>query len=287
MELRVHDRGLPHLLPVLLDAQVLPVEVARELVAVVDVDPPVVHLKELSDDEVLRLADDRVWLSHAGGDVRDRVLFQRGPPPEDGEGVAAGVPCQVLVDLHGVVRQVVVHVVVQAGAVVRGVVPEALEAQDLAVVPQELLQPLVLVVPAEEELVVLPALRDLAAPRRRQPVGLRGLLAGPEGVQGHLLRALAVAARLLVEGAGEVVAVGEPVDAAVDVDAAPALQVLVGEEAASRLLRPGEAVALDQGTLEHAGVLLLGLGDHHRPVLQVVVDHALPHPEVLLGTLRH
>mmetsp|Transcript_86447 Transcript_86447/g.201114 ORF Transcript_86447/g.201114 Transcript_86447/m.201114 type:complete len:330 (-) Transcript_86447:480-1469(-) len=282
VQLGVYKIWLPDLLMVLFKLHVLAVEVARELIAIIDVDFPVAHVEGPSDHEVLGLVEHRFRFAHARCRTDVRVLAQRRPLPEDWEVLAAGVLREVFVQLNGVICKVVVHDVVHAGPVGRGVIPKALEGQNLAVVLKALVQLQVLAVPAEEELLELLAFGNVAAPSGSQSCRL----VAPEGIHGHLFAALLNSAHgLLIEGARERVTVDNPKDVRVEVDVHPAPEVLVGVEASTEVLRLWDAVALDEVALQHARILLLGLCDHDCPIFQVVVDHALPHPKVLFRVL--
>mmetsp|Transcript_22009 Transcript_22009/g.61581 ORF Transcript_22009/g.61581 Transcript_22009/m.61581 type:complete len:391 (+) Transcript_22009:940-2112(+) len=213
-----------------------------------------------------------------------RVLAQRRPPPEDGVGVAAGVPREGLKHLHRVVGEVVVHQVVHARAVARRVVPVALEAQYPAVVLQVLLKLGISSVATVGKLVVLLALRDVAAQRQ---LHLRGglELACCEGIHRRPFVGANIHTQYaLVEGSRELVATCDPENSAVnaDVNAVPQVLHSIGAPAGLR-----DAVPLHEGSLRYAGVFDLGLSDHHRSILEVEINHAVPLPVIFLRVLLH
>mmetsp|Transcript_231 Transcript_231/g.605 ORF Transcript_231/g.605 Transcript_231/m.605 type:complete len:637 (+) Transcript_231:291-2201(+) len=272
---------------VLLEVHVLAVELPAELVAVVEHDRAPVRVDGLADDEVLGLVDLRLRLQHARRGVDVRVLAHRALPPEDGVGVPARVPRVALQDLHGVIREVVVEDVVLARAVARVVVPVGLEAKDLAVVLQVLLELLVAAAPAQGELAVGLALYSFARAGGALPL-LLGELRRLEGVHRRLqARLQADPQGALVERAREVVGVHDPEGPGVDVEGLAHEEVLVRVEAPAHLARLRDAVPLHEGALCEPRVLHLGLGDHHRAVLQVELHAAVPHPEGLRGVLVH
>mmetsp|Transcript_119207 Transcript_119207/g.254345 ORF Transcript_119207/g.254345 Transcript_119207/m.254345 type:complete len:636 (-) Transcript_119207:155-2062(-) len=270
----------------LLDTHVLHVEIPCEVVAVVEHDVPAIHAHRLADDEVLWLADVRFRLQHPGSRGLVRVLLQGAPPPEDRVRVAARVPGKVFEHLHRVIGQVVVQDVIHATAVRGRVVPIALERQDLPIVLQVLLQLEVLPVPAQDELVVFLALVDLFLSARLQHGGLLDF-GGAEGVHRGLLPALHFnTQRVHVELSREVVAADDPEGSTVDVDGRAHAQVLVCIVATNALARRfGDPVALHEGALGYPSVLNLRLTHHDGAVLQVEVNDAMPHTEVLCGIL--
>mmetsp|Transcript_53521 Transcript_53521/g.120641 ORF Transcript_53521/g.120641 Transcript_53521/m.120641 type:complete len:310 (+) Transcript_53521:1011-1940(+) len=189
--------------------------------------------------------------------------------------------------LHRVVSEEIVQCVVHTSSISSRVIPETLEGQDLSVIEEVLLELLIPAVATEVELVVLLALNDSATAARHKWHGLLDL-AGPERVQRRVLTRWHVDVQgALVEGPSEVIAVRDPEDPGVDVDLVAAPEVPEGVVPLSKVLGFGDPVAFHEGSLCNAGVLHLGLCDHHGPVFQVEVDPAMPNPEVFLGALVH
>mmetsp|Transcript_25443 Transcript_25443/g.72666 ORF Transcript_25443/g.72666 Transcript_25443/m.72666 type:complete len:331 (-) Transcript_25443:822-1814(-) len=173
----------------LLEAHVPPVELPCERVAVVQVDIPIVDVDGVANDEVLRFVQVRLRFQHAWSRADVRILPELRSPPKDRVWVPARVPSQVLVDLYGVISEVVMQLEVHAGAVERWVVPQSLEAQNFSVVFQILLELLVPSAAPDEELVVLFALEDVSGGGLAQQVNLPHLRV-PEGVHRRLLARL-------------------------------------------------------------------------------------------------
>lgn len=108
---------------------------------------------------------------------------------------------------------------------------------------------------------------------------LRLWLAGfDESITGLSDRRRKITSLLLIETASVVITVGDADLATIDSSVSADTEVIGHERSAIRLQN---AVTLEESTLRHARVDLLGLSDHDRLVLKEVEDSHLPYAMVL------
>mmetsp|Transcript_9702 Transcript_9702/g.22275 ORF Transcript_9702/g.22275 Transcript_9702/m.22275 type:complete len:446 (-) Transcript_9702:8-1345(-) len=277
--------GYVNLARPLVHAQVSLVEVLCEIVAIVDCACPAPDFDGLADHAVLGHIDIGVRGKHARIGAELVVLVQRPALHEDREAIPPGVAAVAFVDEDGVVGEEILDLHVEASAVECGVVPIALETEDLTVIQHKLDELLV-----GWWLAYLEFVQDLGihgGTRRRDATLLNGL---GEPVRllplvlNHGLIFPYVNAVLLVEPSREAVAPGDVVLPRVDCDVLPATEVVRPDEAVA--IVPGRLVALQKGALWNAGVLDLWLRHPEGPVLHVVHDDDTPVPGVLVRALR-
>mmetsp|Transcript_61414 Transcript_61414/g.155983 ORF Transcript_61414/g.155983 Transcript_61414/m.155983 type:complete len:346 (-) Transcript_61414:92-1129(-) len=212
------------------------------------------------------------------------ALVQRPSFEENGVGVATRVAGVRLIDLNFIVSQVIVHDQVDAGTVQSRVVPVPLEAQDLAVVQQELLELLVGGWLADLELRERLRIHRLRRDRQTAFLGSLGELVRllPQ-VLDHGLVLADIDAILLVEPAREAVAACDLVRASVDMDLLPAAQVVRTDEAHS--VGPRHSVALEEHALGDAAVLDLRLRELQGAILHIIHEGHLTVAAVLVRSL--
>mmetsp|Transcript_20415 Transcript_20415/g.54665 ORF Transcript_20415/g.54665 Transcript_20415/m.54665 type:complete len:360 (+) Transcript_20415:431-1510(+) len=173
-QLRVELWRLGDLQPTLLVAHVVAVEVPREFVAVVHDNLTVVDDHNFPNNQVLGSVEYWLGLQHARSGVDHRVLAQGFLAPEYGKRIAPRIRRKVLENFDAVVGQVVEQGVVHAVSVACWIIPEAVEAQHLSIILQELLKLGVLSVPSQCQLVKLSSLQNALRHHLRRSLKLRG-----------------------------------------------------------------------------------------------------------------
>mmetsp|Transcript_40301 Transcript_40301/g.115434 ORF Transcript_40301/g.115434 Transcript_40301/m.115434 type:complete len:455 (-) Transcript_40301:573-1937(-) len=216
----------------LLYAVLFGVEVPCELVAIVNEQLPPVYHYGGAHLQLLGLVGDLLRRDHAWRRVHVRVLVQATALEEHWPRAPPAVLLKHLVDLYGLVREVVVHREKVPHAERRRVVPNAVEAKHLAVVLEVLLETPILLASAEKALVVLLDVEVLLLARLVHGLWAPRGLHGEQVVRERLRRRLRPSG-LLVVLARELVAVVDAVRVRVNLDRGATGQVLLGVEAAS------------------------------------------------------
>mmetsp|Transcript_27970 Transcript_27970/g.55067 ORF Transcript_27970/g.55067 Transcript_27970/m.55067 type:complete len:506 (-) Transcript_27970:221-1738(-) len=238
-----------------------------------------VHVASAADFEVLfRVVLHALFSSPSNlCNVRGNFLEHLGeliPLEQRGEGVTAVVVLSDFENFDGVVSQEVMDDVRALFTVHLGVSPDTVEAKHLSVVLEELLSGSdidthLFAQASFHKLFVLVHLLVVSG-------GLDSMLLG-EGVQGVGFSFSKINTVVFEEGSGEVVAVCQAEDTAVDAEFSGDEEIVKVDKLVVAL---GDAVSLDENALGDTGVLNLGLGNVHRVILQIVVDHALANAEI-------
>mmetsp|Transcript_23405 Transcript_23405/g.55593 ORF Transcript_23405/g.55593 Transcript_23405/m.55593 type:complete len:383 (-) Transcript_23405:768-1916(-) len=142
LQLQVSQRLLRHIQAIgaLVNSHVVLIEPLREVITVVQHHLAAPHINRVTDPKILRKVHAGLICQHGRNAMGHVLLAQNSPLKEDWSCVASGVAAFRLVELHGVVCQVVVDVEVCASAILGMIIPEAMKAQNLAVVEQKLRQ---------------------------------------------------------------------------------------------------------------------------------------------------
>mmetsp|Transcript_8111 Transcript_8111/g.25327 ORF Transcript_8111/g.25327 Transcript_8111/m.25327 type:complete len:295 (+) Transcript_8111:1222-2106(+) len=229
--------------------------------------------------------------------IRVEVFVYLALLDEEWEWVAPSVCTSNLEHLHLVIRKVVVEHKGTELAIERfAIVPRHVEAEDLAVILEELIELVALEdggggakagLHAADEIIVHWARVEILLVAHN--VRLHLLASRRVRIRRRLQGSRYFDAELLHEGAGEVVGVGEQEDTAVEVKLDPDVEVR-GIVEVTIGLRHAMALEEDRSlalTLRDAGVLYLGLGDVHRVVLQIIVEGALADAVILQTGFMH
>mmetsp|Transcript_75554 Transcript_75554/g.177402 ORF Transcript_75554/g.177402 Transcript_75554/m.177402 type:complete len:694 (+) Transcript_75554:221-2302(+) len=259
-----------------LDAVLLLVPLAGEVVAVVDEQLAAEDADGVADAEVARLVEVAVVTGVGAPHLGQLHALEHGGP-----GVPAVVGRVGLQDLDGVVGKEVMKAespLLKVPALA-AIVPRSEEAQHLAIVAEELRNHLLVVhalakARLHEALVVVDhAAAVLVALDLPGHVGRGGARRGRVGVLGQLFRAVHLDALETVELTGTRVAVCDAEDTAVDGKVDTDIQVRPSVEAPVPL---GHAVSLEERPLRHSAVLFTRFRNLDGIVLEKVLDDAAP-----------
>mmetsp|Transcript_13121 Transcript_13121/g.20774 ORF Transcript_13121/g.20774 Transcript_13121/m.20774 type:complete len:504 (-) Transcript_13121:229-1740(-) len=268
----------------LIDAKVVLEEIPGEVVAVVEHHRSTPYFDRAANNEVFWQVEWGICGQHPRHGHAAVLLVQGPPLHETRVFVSTGVAAVRLIDLNGVVREVVVDNKVDPGAVEGVVVPETLEPENLPVVEQELYELLVSRRCAQlefhEGFGVHRTLRWRNAPLL---YGLCQLVALLPQVHHQRLVFAHIDAVLLVEPACEAVAARHVIRPAVERELRPAAEVVWADETLTVITR--HAVTPQEGALLDARVLHPRLRNAHGTILHEVHNGDLPVAAVLVGTL--
>lgn len=189
----------------LLDAELGEVVLLREVVAAVDEAVAAVYDHLVAADEVGRRVELLLLERHAWVVRHDGLLGELLPSEHEGVGVFAGILLPDLLDLDGVVREVVVERVVVDLPFDGLVVPDYVEGKHLPVVLQVLVEAAVGMAASELDLEVLLVLLGVG----RVDFDVFDFLGNIEIISGQLLRQGERLAHVLEKLSGVLVAVAD------------------------------------------------------------------------------
>ena len=253
----------------------LGVVVTAEDLAVTAVDVDGLTATDVLGHVVLFLTKGHAWAVGEDWGLGELLALQKL-----GEGSTATVSCVDLLYLYGVVAQEEVQLVELFAAVVAVVLPQDVEAEDIAVVLKELLETTVRATTLQLDLNVVLEFGLIRGSLLHvdHGAGLRVL------VIRVALRGANVAALVREVAAGEVVAVNDTEHAAVHVNVHAETEVT--PVVVARAVGLGELGTLQEDALGDARVGHTRLNDVEGVVIEVEVDDASADAEVLVGVLH-